>query len=116
MTGLCQSLCARKIRVTQLHTVPRASPKKKNVFITGSILGGLKPTSLRYTVRATLGTYPHHPPLSVCISFAFRPVQRKTKLTYIQLMSPATLNVNNYISFYWYSLPERKDLCLVAEC
>lgn len=27
MTGLCQSLRARKIRVTQLHTVPQASPK-----------------------------------------------------------------------------------------
>lgn len=73
MTGLCQSLHARKIRVTQLHTVPQAS-LIKTFFITGSILGGLKPGSLRHIVNATLGI---HPLLS--LSFAFRLVQRKTK-------------------------------------
>lgn len=52
MTGLCQRTRTRKMRVTQLHTFPPVPPK--SLFIIGSILGGLKPNSLRYTFKATL--------------------------------------------------------------
>lgn len=54
MTSLCQSFPARKIRVTQLRTVPQASPKA--LFVIGSILEVLEHTSLKRTVNRTQGT------------------------------------------------------------
>lgn len=103
MTVLCQSLRARKIRVTQLHTVPQMSPKSP--LCNWIHFSGFK--------ACFFETYSHcnprnriHPPLSVSISFAFRLSQEKTRvLTFngvtinsSEKAAPFTLNLNNNIS------------------
>ncbi len=76
MTGLCQSLRARKIRVTQLHTVPQASPKSplRNWIHFRGFKARFFEIYSQSNPRNRI-----HPPLSVYISFAFRLAWGKTK-------------------------------------
>lgn len=76
MTGLCQSLRARKIRVTQLHTVPQASPKSplRNWIHFRGFKARFFEIYSQSNPRNRI-----HPPLSVYISFAFRLARGKIK-------------------------------------
>lgn len=82
MTGLCQSLRARKIRVTQLHTVPQASPKSP--LRNWIHFRGFKARFFEIYSQSNPKKRIHHP-FSVCIPFAFRLAWKKNK-TALQLV------------------------------
>lgn len=82
---------------------------QKALFVIGSILGGLKPASLRYTVRATLGT--EFILLSQSTSLLHldwpKEKQNSTEVSPVtfsctEQLQHVTLNLNNYISLYFY--------------
>ncbi len=76
MTGLCQRLRARKIRVTQLHTVPQASPKSP--LRNWIHFRGFKARFFEI-YRQGNPSNRIRPPLSVYIFFAFRLAREKQR-------------------------------------
>lgn len=109
MTGLCQSLHARKIRVTQLHTVPQASPKSP--LRNWIHFWGFKVRFFQIYSQSNLRNRIHPSPLSVYISFAFRLAQGKNKtglklvLSHSVVLSRCNMSLwiwINYVSVYFY--------------
>ena len=108
MTGLCQRLRARKIRVTQLHTVPQASPKSP--LRNWIHFSGFKARFFEiYTVRATLGTEFILLSQSQSLLHLDWPGEKQNSIevspvtfSCSEQMQRVTLNLNNYISFYFY--------------
>lgn len=102
----------RKIRVTQLHTVPQVS-QKKALLVIGSILVGLKPSSLRVTVRETRGT--EFILLSQLRSLLHLDWPEKEKTRAVTLVTSSVLNrcnialkMNTYIRFFYIFIPKKK--------
>lgn len=107
MTGLCQSLRARKIRVTQLHTVPQASPKSP--LRNWIHFRGFKARFFDIYSQRTLGTKFILLFLSTSLLHLDWPEEEQNgsevnpvTFSCTVQMQHVILNLNNYISLYFY--------------